>query len=107
MPRVTLPAKARKRKGVLAPWGELNQGRGHHIEGKKRSEYMGKVVINTKYCKGCELCTGACVKKLLKIGSTFNMSGYYTVEYCGEDGACTGCALCAEMCPDVAIEVWK
>jgi 2-oxoglutarate ferredoxin oxidoreductase subunit delta len=43
----------------------------------------------------------------LKIGSAFNKSGYYTVEYCGEEGACTGCALCAEMCPDVAIEVWK
>ncbi|HTP04158.1 MAG TPA: 4Fe-4S dicluster domain-containing protein [Nitrospirota bacterium] len=68
---------------------------------------MGKVVINTKYCKGCELCTSACVKKLLKIGSAFNKSGYYTVEYCGKEGECTGCALCAEMCPDVAIEVWK
>lgn len=68
---------------------------------------MGKVVINTRYCKGCELCTSACVKKLLKIGTAFNKSGYYTVEYCGEEGACTGCALCAEMCPDVAIEVWK
>jgi 2-oxoglutarate ferredoxin oxidoreductase subunit delta len=20
---------------------------------------------------------------------------------------CTGCALCAEMCPEVAIEVWR
>ena len=41
------------------------QGRGNHVEGKKRSEYMGKVVINTRYCKGCELCTSACVKKLI------------------------------------------
>jgi len=68
---------------------------------------MGKVVINIEYCKGCELCTAACAKKLLKIGAQYNRSGHYTVEYCGEEGACTGCALCAEMCPDVAIEVWK
>jgi 2-oxoglutarate ferredoxin oxidoreductase subunit delta len=68
---------------------------------------MGKIVINIDYCKGCELCTTACAKKLLKIGTQFNKNGYYAVEYCGEDGDCTGCALCAEMCPDIAIEVWK
>ncbi len=68
---------------------------------------MGKIVINTEYCKGCALCTTACAKKLLKIGPEFNKSGYYAVAYCGREGDCTGCALCAEMCPDVAIEVWK
>jgi len=68
---------------------------------------MGKVIINIEYCKGCELCTTACTKKLLKIGAQFNKSGYYSVEYCDDEGTCTGCALCAEMCPDAAIEVWK
>jgi len=68
---------------------------------------MGKVVINREYCKGCELCTTACALKLLKIGKEFNQSGYYAVEFSGDEDACTGCALCAEMCPDVAIEVWK
>jgi 2-oxoglutarate ferredoxin oxidoreductase subunit delta len=68
---------------------------------------MGKVVINIEYCKGCGLCTTACAKKLLAIGAQFNMTGYYTVEYRDDAKACTGCALCAEMCPDVAIEVWK
>jgi 2-oxoglutarate ferredoxin oxidoreductase subunit delta len=73
----------------------------------KNEVFMGKVIINIEHCKGCELCTTACVKKLLKIGKEFNKNGYYAVEYCGEEGACTGCALCAEMCPDIAIEVWK
>jgi 2-oxoglutarate ferredoxin oxidoreductase subunit delta len=74
----------------------------------KNEVIMGKVVINSEYCKGCNLCTTACTKKLLKIGKEFNKSGYYTVEYIStKDGECTGCALCAEMCPDVAIEVWK
>jgi 2-oxoglutarate ferredoxin oxidoreductase subunit delta len=68
---------------------------------------MGKIVINEKYCKGCELCTTACAKKLIKLGTKFSQSGYYIIEYCGEEGECTGCALCAEMCPDAAIEVWR
>jgi len=68
---------------------------------------MGKVVINSEFCKGCELCTTACSKKLLKIGKEFNKSGLYTVVFLGKDEECTGCALCAEMCPDIAIEVWK
>lgn len=68
---------------------------------------MAKVVINTEYCKGCELCTTACVKKLLTIGQEFNKNGCYAVQYRDEENECTGCALCAEMCPDVAIEVWK
>jgi len=68
---------------------------------------VGKIVINEEYCKGCELCTLACAKKYIKLGSEFNRNGYYFVEYCDAEGNCTGCALCAEMCPDAAIEVWK
>jgi len=68
---------------------------------------MAKVVINREFCKGCELCTTACSKKLLKIGKEFNKNGYYTVVFISKDEDCTGCALCAELCPDVAIEVWK
>lgn len=69
---------------------------------------MGKVIINKDYCKGCELCTTACAKKLLKAGKEFNKNGYYAVEFiCEDETTCTGCALCAEMCPDIAIEVWK
>lgn len=68
---------------------------------------MANVVINIEYCKGCELCTTACAKQLLHIGARFNKSGYYAVECRDDRGECTGCALCAEMCPDVAIEVWK
>jgi 2-oxoglutarate ferredoxin oxidoreductase subunit delta len=68
---------------------------------------MGKIVINIEYCKGCGLCTTACAFKLIKLGKSFNKSGYYYAEFEDPTGACTGCTLCAEMCPDVAIEVWK
>ena len=68
---------------------------------------MGKIVINAEYCKGCELCTTACTFKLIALGKEFNRSGYYVAEFTDPDGKCTGCTLCAEMCPDAAIEVWK
>lgn len=68
---------------------------------------MGKIIINENYCKGCLLCTTACAKKLLRAGEAFTKSGYAAVAYCGEPGECTGCALCAWLCPDGAIEVWR
>ncbi|MHB8846076.1 MAG: 4Fe-4S dicluster domain-containing protein [Nitrospirota bacterium] len=68
---------------------------------------MGTIVIKIEYCKGCELCTTACAFKLIRLGKSFNKSGQYFAEFHDDKGACTGCALCAEMCPDVAIEVWK
>jgi 2-oxoglutarate ferredoxin oxidoreductase subunit delta len=36
----------------------------------------------------------------------YNQKGYPTVRIT-EIEQCTGCALCAEMCPDVCIRVWR
>ncbi len=72
---------------------------------------MGRVVINEDLCKGCELCTGACPRHLLALGTSFNRQGYRAVVFEQDAGnerrQCTGCALCAWMCPDVAITVYK
>jgi len=81
------------------------EGSGNRTRGIAYS--MGKIVVNKEYCKGCELCTTACALKLLRMGKDFNKSGYYVVVFDDPEGTCTGCTLCAEMCPDVAIEVWK
>jgi len=67
---------------------------------------MAKLVLDGELCKGCLLCTTACEKGLLSKGGEFNSKGYYTAVMEGE-GRCSGCALCAEMCPDMAIQVWK
>lgn len=75
--------------------------------GRKRGRTPGKIVVNVEYCKGCELCTTACTQELMKLSKTFNKSGYYVVEFVDPAGRCTACALCAVMCPDAAIEVWK
>lgn len=48
----------------------------------------------------------ACPRKLVSLSDTPNSMGY-TIAVFSEPGKCTGCALCAEMCPDVAIMVFK
>jgi len=68
---------------------------------------MGKVVVNKGRCKGCELCTAACPKGLLKIVECLEGKNGTVVELKDED-ACIGCAFCAKSCPDYAIvEVYR
>lgn len=89
---------------------------------------MARVEIDEELCKGCELCTVSCPRHLLAIGSHFNTKGYRPVVFqpadspptrppdssisAGTDEAkskmnCSACTLCARMCPDVAITVYK
>jgi len=43
---------------------------------------------------------------MIRIGEEINRQGYFYVVW-DADGQCTGCALCGEICPDVAIRVWR
>lgn len=58
-----------------------------------------KIIINTKWCKGCEFCVIYCPKKVLSMerakAIVVNLS------------ECTRCMLCELRCPDFAIEVYK
>ena len=67
---------------------------------------MAKVVILENVCKGCYLCVGACPKKVLGESETLNAKGYKPAAVKNPD-ACIGCAMCATMCPDCAIEVYR
>jgi len=67
---------------------------------------MPYIVIDETRCKGCGLCTIACSKKLVIMGKTPNNLGYTVATFFGAE-KCTGCTFCAEMCPDVAISVFK
>lgn len=67
---------------------------------------MAKIEIDEICCKGCGLCTLACSRKLPRLSSTPNSLGYTVAEFTGAE-QCVGCALCAEMCPDVAIKVFR
>ena len=68
----------------------------------------GKIVIDVDMCKGCGLCLSACkfnVIKLVDQGQA-NKFGYpYLVT--DKPDQCTGCSMCALMCPDCAITVWR
>lgn len=67
---------------------------------------MAKIVINSQYCKGCELCIDVCSQCILKKGT--EITAYGTVmPVQTEQEKCTGCRLCAIMCPDAAIDVYK
>ncbi len=67
---------------------------------------MPHIEINEERCKGCGLCTIACSRHLLQLSDTPNSLGY-TIAVAIDQERCTGCSLCAEMCPDVAITVFK
>lgn len=67
---------------------------------------MARIVIDHERCKGCLLCCTACQKGVIGPGADTNLKGYNPVVVV-QAAVCTGCALCARMCPDVAIEVWK
>lgn len=68
---------------------------------------MAKIIVNENYCKGCELCAGACPKHLIALSpDRINAKGYHPAELTDE-AACTGCASCAAMCPDAAITVLR
>ncbi|OGF51432.1 MAG: hypothetical protein A2044_00150 [Candidatus Firestonebacteria bacterium GWA2_43_8] len=66
-----------------------------------------KVVINKERCKSCGYCILYCNKKNLSLSKNFNTKGYVYAEFDDKDGKCNSCALCALMCPDAAIEVYK
>ena len=64
------------------------------------------VKINSERCKSCGLCVHACPKKILSIGEVTNSKGHYPVAM-KEESECIGCAFCALICPDLALEVYR
>lgn len=66
------------------------------------------IKIHQERCKGCMLCMEFCPKDVIFISGTLNPKGYFVAAL--KENAeleCTGCATCAIMCPEVAIEVYK
>ncbi|MCT4541906.1 MAG: 4Fe-4S dicluster domain-containing protein [Vallitalea sp.] len=68
---------------------------------------MARVTFNEELCKGCELCTTACPKKIVIISKDkINSKGYHPATVLEMD-KCIGCGFCATICPDVVITVEK
>jgi 2-oxoglutarate ferredoxin oxidoreductase subunit delta len=66
----------------------------------------GTIVISPELCKGCELCINFCPKNVISQSSKLNAAGYQSAGF-NDNGECTGCAICALVCPEVAIEVFR
>ena len=67
-----------------------------------------KIEIDETFCKGCELCTVACPHGLIEMDSSLNSLGYIPAIITPANLAkCTACSLCARICPDTAITVFK
>lgn len=58
-------------------------------------------------CKGCELCVGACPKKIIHMSKDrINVKGFRPATVTEQD-KCISCGFCARMCPDVVITVYR
>ncbi|MDH5202077.1 MAG: ferredoxin family protein [Nitrospirota bacterium] len=66
----------------------------------------GIIVIDREMCKGCTYCVDACLLGVIVIENVFNGKGYFPAHPEHLD-KCTGCAMCAQMCPEIAIEVYR
>jgi len=65
---------------------------------------MAKIKINSKKCKGCQLCIAFCPKKNLKLDTKLGDAGIFPVIVIDENN-CSGCGMCFQVCPDVCIEI--
>lgn len=77
------------------------------MKSAQKRKPRGTIIIDERFCKGCELCISECPKNLLSMADRINKFGYYPAVFTNNDGMCNGCTLCAIVCPDVAIEVSK
>ena len=61
--------------------------------------------IDKDWCKGCQICINTCPKHLLILSEDLNKVGYHYAVHLKPD-QCNGCGLCAQMCTDMAIQIW-
>ncbi|MEW6001394.1 MAG: ferredoxin family protein [Nitrospirota bacterium] len=64
------------------------------------------IVIDKELCKGCAYCVDACHLGVIIIEDKFNRKGFFPAQ-AEHLEKCTGCAICAQMCPEIAIEVYR
>jgi 2-oxoglutarate ferredoxin oxidoreductase subunit delta len=76
------------------------------LEGSVAPATWSPLRIATDRCKGCELCVAACTPGALALDTgVVNALGYHPVRLI-DPAACTSCARCAKVCPDVVFTVF-
>ncbi|MCB9557608.1 MAG: 4Fe-4S dicluster domain-containing protein [Deltaproteobacteria bacterium] len=67
---------------------------------------LGYIEIIDNRCKGCDLCIPECPVEIIVKSSRVNRRGLNVVEV-SEMSKCIACNLCAMICPDRAIDVYR
>jgi len=62
------------------------------------------IIIDSKLCKGCDICIATCPKQVYSKSTEVNAKNVY-LPYAENEEACTKCGLCELSCPDQAIYV--
>ncbi|MBN1230508.1 MAG: 4Fe-4S binding protein [Anaerolineales bacterium] len=66
----------------------------------------GWIEVNEMYCKGCELCISVCPQNVLQLNmEKLTTKGYHPATQFKE--GCIACGICATICPDAAITVYR
>ena len=77
------------------------------MAGNYRSVTMASHTIDETLCNGCGCVAKPLAQKVNSISKhRMNANGYFVAEAVNKQN-CIGCAFCAIMCPDCAIEVEK
>ena len=74
--------------------------------GNSTRTVAGAIKIDQERCKGCSFCMEYCPTHSIVLSTRLNLKGYFVADFEATKG-CTGCAVCALMCPEVAIEVYQ
>jgi 2-oxoglutarate ferredoxin oxidoreductase subunit delta len=67
----------------------------------------GRIEIEAERCKDCGLCIITCKHALIQKGAAYNVKGYQHAIFIDSEKKCNACTLCAVVCPEVAIEVYR
>lgn len=66
----------------------------------------GFIKINENRCTGCGFCEMFCKKGCVEMTKRLSVLGLPVPEFTNAED-CIACAMCAWMCPHVAIEVYE